>query len=203
MSESVIVGDHFKKLFLSCTAISEDWKKRLAIASIISKIFEVNSLPLPIIVGGTAVSIYTSGQYATMDIDLISNIDRIPYLILEQLGYERHGKDFYHEELISLVEFPSGRLHGDESRTREYLVEETNLAVRIIGIEDLILDRVDSFVASDDHNSREWAMNLMGGMNRVIDWSYIHAEAHIRGIFDPFEKIQRDVKRILQKIEND
>lgn len=199
MSQIQISDELFVK-FNSCSNIKEDWRKRIAIASVISEIFKFNDLSSPILVGGSAVAVYTDGQYATMDIDMISNVDKLPYDILLSLGYKKRGKDYYHEKLMSLIEFPSGHLNGDESKVRSYLVNETGYEVNVIGIEDLILDRMDSFNATNDESSKEWAMNLMGGMYQFLDWSYLHSESHRRKTYPKFEKLQRTVKRILKEI---
>jgi len=52
--------------------IRDDFKRRLAVASVITKEFIDRGLFAPVIVGGTAVAIYTNGKYGTVDVDMKS-----------------------------------------------------------------------------------------------------------------------------------
>lgn len=80
-------------------------------------------------------------------------------------------------------------------RVLRYQVEETGLYVCVMCVEDIILDRLDSYVATNDGKSKEWVLKLLSGMYPYIDWSYIHKSAHQRGTLKELEKMQRLVKR--------
>lgn len=89
-----------------CSKIEDPWRRKLSIASVITQVFIDNGKNAPVIVGGLVVSTYSFGQYATEDIDMISEYDSFSYRVLESLGYKRYGKDSYHEDLKSYIEFP-------------------------------------------------------------------------------------------------
>jgi hypothetical protein len=180
--------------FLSCRRIEDAFQRKISIVAIVTRILQKLGYQPPIIVGGTAVSIYTNNTYATVDVDLISNAENAAIKVLLELGYTKQGKDFYHDELESIMEFPSRNYLEDNSRFKEYTDPLTNSPVYLIAIEDLILDRLGSYHATRDLSSKEWASRLMLTYYEELDWSYVHKSAHARGFFDDLEKIQQQVK---------
>lgn len=195
MQPLIKISENVTSLLEMCSLMKDDSSKQLSLASIITKVFVDNGKEPPVIVGGRAVSVYSLGQYGTVDTDMISAESDFCETALTVIGYKRLGKDYYSKEFDSYVEFPSGRLAGSYEKVIEYKVEETELPIYLIGIEDIILDRVDSFVATNDLGSKEWALRLLGGMYPLIDWAYIHKEANVRDTLREFEKLQRTVKR--------
>jgi hypothetical protein len=174
------------------------FRRQLAVASVITRIFERNRLFKPILVGGCVVSLYTSEMYKTIDLDMKSEqVDAYTHILIE-LGYKKQGKDFYHPQLDSYIEFPSGRMEDSMEHVREFIVDETRLPIYTVGFEDLILDRIHSFVATNDQGSKEWALRMMGVLYPSIDWSYLHHRARQLNILKETEKIQRTVKRYAQ-----
>lgn len=64
-----------------------------------------------VLTGGAVVSIYTENKYMSYDVDFISPADqKIICKAMEELGFEKHGKDFRHKQTDFFVEFPSGPL---------------------------------------------------------------------------------------------
>jgi uncharacterized protein YqfB (UPF0267 family) len=191
----VFIQERLHEILKTTQSINDPWRRKLAIASVITQVFEDNDKQPPVVVGGLVVATYSFGQYVTEDIDRISPYNEFPYQVLKALGYKRYGKDSFNKELNSYVEFPSGDLSGDEGRVLRYDVEETGLHVYVLGVEDIILDRLDAFVATNDGKSKEWVLKLLSGMYPHIDWSYVHNSAHQRGTLKTLEKMQRLVKR--------
>lgn len=187
--------DDIQGLLEKASFIRDDFKRRLAAASIVTKAFSESGLFVPVIVGGTAVSLYTQGKYGTVDIDMKSEQVDEYKTIMEQLGFARVGKDFYHDKLQVYIEFPSGRMEDSEEHFREIIVDETNLPIYVVGYEDIILDRAMKFDATKDQDAREWALRMIGVLYDDIDWSYLHRRAKELYILDVVERMQRDVKR--------
>ncbi|MDP2599351.1 MAG: hypothetical protein Q8P84_01270 [Deltaproteobacteria bacterium] len=96
----------------------------------------------PILVGGAAVEFYTEGDYTTKDIDMVAVGGAPLWNVMEQLGFVRHGKDFIHEMLKIYIEFPSEKLNPSEQSD---LLDVDGLPLKIISIEDLIVDRLCSY----------------------------------------------------------
>lgn len=190
----VVSGEMIGEL-KSLSSWEDNLEKKLAVTGILTRAFLANELPAPIVVGGTAVAVYTKGLYSTVDLDLISGNTEEVNEIMSAFGFKKAGKDYFHPEIDMYVEFPSRNLEGNLNMISEYIVDSTTDEIYIIGLEDIILDRVESFVSTNDLNSKEWAMRIMGGMYPHVDWSYLHKEAAERKVLSVLEKLQREVKR--------
>ena len=70
-------------------SISNSLRRRLAVCSWITDEFRKRNLFVPILVGGSAVAIYSNGMYATVDLDMKSEQvdDYLPLML--SLGFER------------------------------------------------------------------------------------------------------------------
>ncbi|MCM3175547.1 DUF6036 family nucleotidyltransferase [Paenibacillus sp. MER 99-2] len=187
-------------LYEATKATHDLFERRLKIVAILTKMIEKEHGTVPVIVGGSAVAIYSQGLYATNDTDLIllSYVDVQPYML--ELKFNKFGKDYYNNDLDVLVEFPSGNLAGSPEKITVHEVWE-NYPVYILGVEDLILDRINSHVSTNDTGSKEWALRLMGALYDSIDWSYIHKVAHEQEVLQTIEKFQRTVKRYRRNLD--
>lgn len=126
----------------------------------------------PILVGGAAVELYTAGGYATKDVDLAlptsPKVDRA----FAELGFAKHGRYWYHDDLDLLFEAPAPEgLPGEESRRRTIRVE--GLPVTVLGVEDLILDRLRAWVHWQSGEDRRWARRLAVLYRDELDWGYL------------------------------
>ncbi len=119
----------------------------------------------PIIVGGLSV------EYATHDIDFVMEGHEQTNDILQQLGFTRLGKNWIHDKLGVTVEVPSSELAGDYSKVTELPVMDRS--VYIIGIEDIILDRLRAAVHWKSGESREWGYRMLLMYYEDLDLSYI------------------------------
>lgn len=111
------------------------------IASVIAEAFSEIGIE-PILVGGAAVAFYTDGRYVTADIDLIAPSGKDVDTVMKGLGFSRLGKDFINERLKIYIEFPSSTLGPTERYNR---VKLKNVGVRVISLEDLVVDRLCAF----------------------------------------------------------
>jgi len=96
----------------------------------------------PVLVGGAAVEFYTRGGYTTADIDMLAEGGEDLVEVMTRLGFEKFGKDFSHSSLKIYVEFPGRQLQATETAIRLRIGERS---LRIISIEDLIVDRLAAF----------------------------------------------------------
>lgn len=96
----------------------------------------------PTLVGGAAVEFYTEGGYATADIDMLAPGGPSLWEVMKQLGFARQGKDFINEPLKLYVEFPGECLGPGE---KSDLLDVQGIALKIITIEDLIVDRLCAY----------------------------------------------------------
>lgn len=131
----------------------------------------------PIIVGGTAVEFYSFGAYMTYDIDLVCSNRREALDQLEDLGFERSAslRHWYHETLSLVVEIPDDTLAGSLDRVTE--VEIDGLTAYVIGIEDLVLDRLRAYVHWQSESDGEWVTRLLTLHGEDVDWEYLSEAA--------------------------
>lgn len=126
-----------KKASLEKNAAKRGVKVAAVIAAALQKIGQE-----PVLVGGAAVEFYTEGGYATRDIDMVTPGGPELWKTMKALGFERKGKDFIHPKLEIYIEFPGESL-GPQKRSR--LLDVDGLPLKIISIEDLLVDRLCAY----------------------------------------------------------
>ena len=165
-------------------------KERLAISSLICSAAKSFSNEL-VVVGGSAVEFYTAASYMTKDIDFIAKDDFQIAKLMKQLGFKiSEGYTWYHDETSVVIEFPQPPLLGDIKRTTK--VETEYGVVEIIGIEDIILDRIKGRAFWQDNNSLP-EMMLLAHYDR-IDFDYLHEQAKLELVEDVLNKAINDVE---------
>ena len=126
----------------------------------------------PILVGGGALEFYTAGGYATKDMDLA-----LPAAVevddaFAEFGFEKEGRYWYHGELDLLFEAPApAGLPGEDAPRTE--IEIDGLRVVIIGIEDLLIDRLRAWVHWKSDEDGRWTRRLALLYPDRIDWEYV------------------------------
>ena len=174
-----------------------DLAKKIEIMAIITEALKSIDVR-PVIVGGQAVEFYTSGGYATMDIDMlcersISEIDSV----LTPLGFNREGKYWVLEEgdLNIAIEVPSGPLAGDWNKITKVQTKQ-DLNAYFIGIEDIIIDRLNRYKHWKEYSDEEWIIGMIILHYDKIDWDYIYKRAKE-------EKVLEEIKQMRKKAEKD
>lgn len=134
------------------------------------------------LVGGQAVETYTAGQFTTGDMDITTTDSKTTERVLASLGFDRIGMIWLNKQLGVAVHivalFPNASL--DKART----VEVGPYKVNVVGVEDLIVDRlahVKFFKVSGDI---EKAKVLYRNFKRQIDEKYLKETAKKRGVED-------------------
>jgi excisionase family DNA binding protein len=136
----------------------------------------------PIIVGGQAVEFYTAGGYATRDIDLVAPDAAGVGRVLDRWGFRKTGRFWVREDLGLAVEVPGSVLAGDAERVTE--VEIEGLKVYLIGIEDIIVDRLNAFVHWSSSDDGAWAREMSLLNSGDIDWEYLEKRAEAEGVLE-------------------
>lgn len=127
---------------------------------------------VPILVGGGALEFYTAGGYATADMGLALPSTKEVGAAFAELGFEREGRYWYHADLDLLFEAPApeGLPGEDAPRTK---TEIDGLPVVVIGIEDLLIDRLRAWVHWRSDEDGRWARRLALLYKERIDWHYV------------------------------
>jgi hypothetical protein len=92
-----------------------------------------------VVVGGSAIEVYTIGAYTSGDIDLVTPREKAAR-VLESWGFRTKGRTWYHSKWKLDVDLVGNDYSGSPSRIRE--VETPYGAVRLAAVEDLIVKRL-------------------------------------------------------------
>jgi predicted nucleotidyltransferase len=129
----------------------------------------------PVLVGGGALELYTGGGYATVDMDLALPLCPEVDAAFAELGFEKEGRYWVREDLDLLFEAPApAGLPGEDAPRMRVKVE--GLEVVVIGIEDLLLDRLRAQVHWKSDEDGRWARRLAALHSDRIDWGYLEAK---------------------------
>ena len=133
------------------------------------------------IVGGQAVETYTAGQFRTGDIDIVTPDSKAAEKILKRMGFEREGMVWLNKTLGLAIHIV-GLFAKNSEKAR--IIHAGPYKVRIVGVEDLIVDRL---VAAKFWNSQvdlEQAKALWKGFRKQIDLQYLRKRARDEKVED-------------------
>lgn len=105
-----------------------------------------------VLTGGAVVSIYTENKYTSYDADFISPADQKSISqAMQDLGFERHGREFRHKETDFFVEFPSGPLTiGDQLIQAEAELDFKGYKLKLLSPTQSIMDRLAAYFHWND-----------------------------------------------------
>jgi hypothetical protein len=123
-----------------------------------------------VVVGGSAIEIYTEGAYVSGDIDLVGPPEALART-LTGWGFEHESRVWFHRSWGLTLDLVGPRYNGRAERTQR--VETPYGPVRLAGPEDLIVKRMISaayWKIPDDFNQ---AVLLAVRHRGAIDWAYL------------------------------
>lgn len=133
------------------------------------------------LVGGQAVETYTAGQFTTGDIDITTTNQAATEEKLSQLGFAREGMVWLNERLGVAVHIVGTHPTGSEKvRT----VDVGPYRVRVVGVEDLIIDRLAQAKFWKSRRDAEQAIVLFNGFRKSIDLEYLRNRAREEKVED-------------------
>lgn len=170
--------------------LNDPVNERILIAGLICSLAKKFSNEL-VVVGGSAVEFYTAASYMTKDIDFIAKDDFKISEIMKSLGFTMsEGYTWFHADTSVVVEFPKPPLIGDVNKVTE--IETQYGTAKIIGVEDIILDRLKGRAFWQDDNELPEMMLLTHYDN--VDFGYLHEQAKSELIEDALDKAIADVE---------
>jgi hypothetical protein len=183
-----------RALYAALAGTDDPVKRRAFFIAILSKQITAMGADMPIVVGGEALEIYTQGNYTTGDIDIKCSYEEMEKT-LHAMGFRKRGRAFYNEELDIYVDWMGATLEeGAEAEERTVLVEiNDNYIVRLISIEDLIVDRLNAAKWWQDSDSRMWAkvlLQIKEATGAQLDAEYLQRRA-------TEEKVEDELKELL------
>ena len=169
--------------------IADPLRRRLYFVAVLTKY--LGGPTPPVVVGGHAVQFHTLGSYATEDIDLVyADRARLDTLLVSW-GFQRDGRHWYSPQLSIAIEAPGDTLSGDWERVVP--VRIGGLAANVVGVEDLIVDRLNAFVHWDSEEDGTWARVLLAGAT-AIDPDYLRAQCRAEGVEHALDGLLTELK---------
>lgn len=166
---------------------------------LLGDILQERGARLPIVVGGAALEIYTMGQYMSHDIDLKSDFE-VTMSVLREMGFRNDGRSLmYSEEFDILVDWQGSALEeGREAEGRVLKVNaiEGQSPVALIGMEDLIVDRLEAYKYGRDRDALRWAQTLYAlsrNNELTLDAALLQRLAEAADVGDALELACRNV----------
>ncbi|AJD92242.1 hypothetical protein JMA_29250 [Jeotgalibacillus malaysiensis] len=156
------------------------FERQLEFAALLTDYFMQQGIK-PIVVGGLAVEIYTRNDYHTHDIDFVSEGWHLfNDLLMNQLGFERSEREWYHTGAEIAIEVPSNHLEGDPDKVYEITLPNQK-KLYVISIEDIIIHRLEgiafTLVYPKDDEDYEWAYRMFLIHKDDLDLDYLTSKA--------------------------
>ena len=151
-------------------------KRQLLTVALISNLLQEKGKEVPIVIGGLALSYYTREVYFTADIDLAYSDRAALDEVLKELNFWKKGRYWVNEDLKMAIEVPVGVL-VEEDAPLEIVELGPELQCKIIGIEDLIIDRLNACKHWKSEIDCEMAELLIMRYFKELDWDYLEEKA--------------------------
>ncbi|MDG6925945.1 MAG: hypothetical protein JRN09_05280 [Nitrososphaerota archaeon] len=131
------------------------------------------------LVGGQAVETYTAGLFTTGDVDVTTTDREATERLLERLGFKREGMVWLSEKLAIAVHIV-GSYPTRTEKTRT--LEVGPYSVRVVGVEELIIDRLKAAKLWKSRRDSDQAVVLFQGFRERIDLEYLEKRAREEGV---------------------
>ncbi len=151
-------------------------RRQLLTVGLITRLLKEKGKRAPIIIGGCALSYYSREVYFTTDIDLAYAEREALDSVLKSVGFQKKGRYWVHEGLKMAIEAPASKLAEEEAPVEIVEVGE-GLQCTIIGIEDLIIDRMNACKHWKSEIDCEMAELLVNHYYNDLDWPYLEKKA--------------------------
>jgi len=177
-------ADPLRKNLQRAAAEKDPALRGVRIAAVVARALGEAGLE-PTLVGGAAVAFYTEGNYTTQDVDLVAPSGPRADGAMQRLGLLKRGKDYVSEDGAIHVGLPSAALGPTE---RAEVIEIDGVPLRIISVEDLIVDRLCAF--------KFWKSGI-DGLNALImlelgraDRSRVESRAGEENVLDALDHVE-------------
>lgn len=189
MSDSISV-DAFKDRIKS---IASPLRRQLFLLAYVSGELRKIGKTVPVLIGGCALAYYSREVYFTADIDLAYADRESLGEVLQHIGFTVDGRYWIHQELNLIVEVPALSLIGENAPIETVELDE-GLECQVIGIEDLLIDRMNACIHWKSVSECEMVELLIRQMGAEIDWNYLMKRAALpeNDTAGEFEKL-RDI----------
>jgi hypothetical protein len=166
----------------------ESYQRNRSFAALLARESGLGSEGLTV-VGGSALEIYTTGDYASDDIDLlVEHRDRVEE-VLRSWGFRKKGMYWRHSKFPTIVQLV-GR-YDSGSRERNQVVSTDYGPLRLAAIEDIIWKRVIEARSWNRPEAFEEARLAVLRYADRIDWDYVERKGGENGVLDLIRDLRR------------
>ena len=157
-------------------------------AAVVASHLQTNGVST-VLTGGAVVSIYTENKYMSYDADFISPSDQKTISkAMQELGFERLGKDFRHKQSNYFVEFPSGPLAiGGQLVQAESELDYNGHKLKLLSPTQSVMDRLAAYFHWNDLQCLDQAIWIAEKqpvqINTVREWAKKEGEENKFNIF--------------------
>jgi hypothetical protein len=168
--------DQAKEILQRIAQTSSPLKRQLLMLALITRELRKRGKPTPVLIGGCALAYYSREVYFTADIDVAYADREALREVLLALGFLEDGRFWVHHGLKLVVEAPASSLPGEDA-PREIVEFEDGLECCVIGIEDLLIDRMNACKHWKSTTDCEMTELLVRQFAEEIDWEYLLGRA--------------------------
>jgi hypothetical protein len=145
-----------------------------------------------IMVGGSAIEIYTSSLYVSQDLDLVAS-RREAIRILESWGFAQEGRIWWRSDWKIAVDLVGPDYHGSRSRTQ--LIETPYGPVRLAAIEDLVVKRLAEAKHFQSQEALSQTVMLVSEYRGSLDDKYLDEFARKLDVLDILGELRTRIAR--------
>jgi hypothetical protein len=142
---------------------------------------------IPVLVGGSAVELYTGGAYTTGDLDFVGDVSTKVRNVLIEAGFVKLGKNWIHEEAKIFLEFPSSSLREGE---REAVLNLGRFRIRIVSPEDLLVDRLAAWKHWESPIDGVNSFLLYRAQSKSFDEDHLEKRTTMERVQDALEAVR-------------
>jgi hypothetical protein len=164
-------------------AMEEGPERTAALAAWVQGLFDKEK---PVLVGGSAVELYTGGAYTTGDLDFVGTVTSAVARKLLGAGFTRSGRHFIHEDGRIFLDFPGSQLDPGVQAVR---VTMAGREVLLISLEDIIIDRLAAWTYWNSPVDGANAYLLYSSNRGKTDIGRLWARARAEEVDDSLESL--------------
>jgi len=140
------------------------------------------------LVGGQAVETYTGGVFTTGDIDITTTDTKETEALLEKLGFAKEGMIWVSVRLGMAVHLVASY---PRRSVRHRTFEVDGYLVKVVGVEDLVIDRLCAAKFWNSERDAEQAKALLNVFRDSIDEGYLEETARAENVHDLLMQTRR------------
>lgn len=142
--------------------------------------------------GGAVVSIYSTGNYVSMDLDFIDLLHTTRHKlksVLKEIGFEEQNRYFVSKETEFFIEFPAGPLAvGSEPVEKLAELQFETGVLRLLSPTDCVKDRLSAFYHWGDRQCLQQAVWV--AQMKQVDWTEVERWSSQEGEPVKFEEFK-------------